>query len=260
MTVARVRKKVADRVKTHSGSTPSVTPDRATVRLDRQMENLIPDRTYDLTVELARLRRLRGKVIPPDVVAHMDQATMALVGSRATDRAVHVGTRAPHFTLPNTAGKDISLERLLNEGAVVLSFYRGVWCPFCNLELRALQQSAAEITRLGARLVAISGQTPDNSLSMAEKNGLTYEVLSDVGLTVARSYGLVFELPEYLQADYRELGHPLSQFNGTDQNTLPIPGTFVIDPAGIVRYAYVNPNYMYRADPAAVIAALRTLA
>ncbi|HEY0451807.1 peroxiredoxin-like family protein [Actinophytocola sp.] len=222
------------------------------------MKNLIPDHPYDLTVELTRLRGLRDEVIPPEVAAHMDQATAALVESKAADRAVGVGTRAPDFTLPNAAGKDISLKRLLNEGAVVVSFYRGIWCPFCNLELRALQQSAAELTRLGARLVAISGQTPDNSLSTAEKNGLTYEVLSDVGLTVARSYGLVFALPEYLQADYRELGHPLSQFNGTDQNTLPIPGTFVIDPAGVVRYAYVNPNYMYRADPAAVIAALRT--
>jgi peroxiredoxin len=224
------------------------------------METLIPDHPYDLTVELARLRRLRDKVIPLDVVAHMDQATTALVESKAADRAVSVGTRAPDFTLPDAAGKDVSLERLLREGAVVVSFYRGIWCPFCNLELRALQQSAAEITRLGGRLVAISGQTPDNSLSMAEKNGLTYEVLSDVGLTAARSYGLVFELPGYLQADYRELGHPLSQFNGTDRNDLPIPGTFVIDRAGIVRYAYVNPNYMYRADPAAVTAALRTLA
>lgn len=224
------------------------------------MENLIPDRVYDLTVELARLRSLRDEVIPPAVAAHMDQATKALDESNAADRAVRVGDRAPDFTLPNIAGNDISLERLLNEGAVVVSFYRGIWCPFCSLELRALQESAAEFTRLGGRLVAISGQTPDNSLSTAEKNGLTYEVLSDVGLTVAKSYGLVFTLPDYLQADYRELGHPVSKFNGTDQNTLPIPGTFVIDPAGIVRYAYVNPNYMYRADPTAVIAALRTLA
>jgi peroxiredoxin len=224
------------------------------------MENLMPEGPYyDLTVDLARLRGLRGKVIPPDVIAHMDQAISAQVESKATDLAVNVGARAPDFKLPNIAGEDISLNELLNEGAVVISFYRGIWCPFCNLELRALQQSAAEITRIGARLVAISGQTPDNSLSTAEKNGLTYEVLSDVGLTVARSYGLVFELPEYLQEDYRELGHPVPQFNGTDQNTLPIPGTFVIDPAGIVRYAYVNANYMYRADPAAVIAALRTL-
>jgi peroxiredoxin len=224
------------------------------------MENLVPDRLYDLAVELARVRRLRDEVIPPAVAAHMDQATMALVESKAADRAVSVGARAPDFTLPNTVGKDISLKRLLNEGAVVVSFYRGVWCPFCNLELRALQQCAAEITKLDSRLVAISGQTPDNSLSMAEKNGLTYEVLSDVGLAAARSYGLVFELPAYLQADYRELGHPVSQFNGTDQNTLPIPATFVIDPSGIVRFAYVNPNYMYRADPTAIIAALRTLA
>ncbi len=224
------------------------------------METLIPDRVYDLTAELARLRGLRDEVIPQDVASHMDRATAELVESKAADRAVTVGSRAPDFTLPNAVGKDISLRRLLNEGPVVVSFYRGIWCPFCNLELRALQQSTAEIVELGACLVAISGQTPDNSLSTAEKNGLTYEVLSDAGLAVARSYGLVFELPEYLQTDYRELGHPLPQFNGTDQQTLPIPGTFVIDPAGIVRFAYVNPDYMHRADPATVIAALRTLA
>ena len=85
-------------------------------------------------------------------------------------------------------------------------------------------------------------------------------MLSDAGLAVARSYGVVFEQPGYLQADYRELGHPLPQFNGTDEQILPIPGTLVIDPAGIVRFAYVNPNYMHRADPAAVIATLRALA
>jgi peroxiredoxin len=220
----------------------------------------LPDGVYDLTVELARLRGMRDEVIPPDVVSHMDRATAELIESNAADRAVKVGSRAPDFTLPNAVGKDISLRRLLTEGPVVVSFYRGIWCPFCSLELRALQQSTAEIVELGARLVAISGQTPDNSLSTAEKNGLSYEVLSDAGLAVARSYGLVFELPEYPQTDYRELGHPLPQFNGTDQQTLPIPGTFVIDPAGIVRFAYVNPNYMYRADPATVLAALRTLA
>jgi peroxiredoxin len=211
-------------------------------------------------VELARLRYLRDDVIPPDVAAHMDKATTALIESNTADRAVGAGSSAPDFTLPNALGEDISLNRLLNEGPVVLSFYRGAWCPFCNLELRALEQAVPDITALGARLVAVSGQTPDNSLSMMEKNGLTYDVLSDVGLTVAKSYGLVFELPDYLQTDYRALGHPIPRFNGTDQQTLPIPGTFVIDPTGIIRYAYVNPNYMYRADPTAIVAALRTLA
>jgi peroxiredoxin len=223
------------------------------------MENLIPDRSFDLSTELARLRHMRDDVIPPQVAAHMDQATAALIAAKAADRAVSVGSSAPDFTLPNAIGEDISLKRLLNEGPVVVSFYRGIWCPFCNLELRALQQAAPEITALGARLTAISGQTPDNSLSMAEKNGLTYDVLSDVGLTVAKAYGLVFELPDYLQKDYRELGHPIPRFNGTDEHTLPIPATFVIDSAGRVRYAYVNPNYMYRADPAAILTALRTL-
>ena len=224
------------------------------------MEDMIPGGPLDLTTELARLRGLRDDVIPRNVALHMDRATADLVKSKAADRAVKVGSRAPDFTLPNAVGEYISLRRLLDEGPVVVSFYRGIWCPFCNLELRALQQSAAEIIELGGRLVAISGQTPDNSLTTAEKNGLTYDVLSDAGLAVARSYGLVFELPGYLQADYRELDHPLPQFNGTDQQILPIPGTLVIDPAGIVRFAYVNPNYMHRADPAAVIATLRALA
>lgn len=224
------------------------------------MENLIPDGPFDLSVELTRLRQMRDDVIPPQVAAHMDQATMALIASKVADGAVDVGSSAPDFTLPNAAGEDISLARLLDDGPVVISFYRGVWCPFCNLELRALERAVPDITALGARLVAISGQTPDNSLSMAEKNGLTYDVLSDVGLTVAKSYGLVFELPDYLQADYRELGHPIPRFNGTDTYALPIPATFVLDSAGAVRYAYVNPNYMYRADPPAILTALRTLA
>jgi peroxiredoxin len=126
--------------------------------------------------------------------------------------------------------------------------------------LRALQQSAAEITELGASLVAISGQTPDNSLSTAEKNGLTFEVLSDAGLAVAGRTGLSSSCPSISRRTTGNSATPLAQFYGTDQQTLPIPGTFVIDPAGIVRFAYVNPDYMYRADPAAVLAALRALA
>ena len=119
--------------------------------------------------------------------------------------------------------------------------------------------SLPQINRLGASLVAISGQTPDNSLSMAEKNELTYEVLSDVGLTVARSYGLVFRLPGYLQDAYERLGHPLPMFNGTGEQTLPLPATFVIARDGIVRFAYANPDYTHRADPKDILAVLESI-
>ncbi|TCC50413.1 AhpC/TSA family protein [Kribbella pittospori] len=219
----------------------------------------MPAGQFDLTKELGRWRELRDLAIPDDVAAAMDRATVALAASGLGGEIVSVGSRAPGFVLANAAGDKVSLEDLLARGPVVISFYRGVWCPFCNLEQRALQQALPQIVEHGAALVAISGMTPTNSTAMIEQNGLTYEVLTDPGLLVARSYGLVFELPEYLRQAYARLGHPIPRYNGTTEHTLPVPATFVVDSAGVIRFAYAVPNYMYRADPAHVIAALAAL-
>jgi peroxiredoxin len=116
-----------------------------------------------------------------------------------------------------------------------------------------------QINALGGALVAISGQTPDNSLSTVETHRLSYEVLSDIGLAVASSYGLVFWLPGYLQEAYEKLGHPIPAFNGAGQQSLPVPGTVVIDPDGIIQFARANPDYRYRADPDDILAALKSL-
>ncbi|GAA1315122.1 peroxiredoxin-like family protein [Pseudonocardia xinjiangensis] len=219
-----------------------------------------PVGSFDLPTELERFRTLRDSVVPEDVVTRMDRATAELVASALADQVPAVGEAAPSFRLPNATGAEVSLDRLLADGPVVVSFYRGAWCPFCNLELRALQQTLPQMRELGAALVAISLQTPDNSLTMVERHGLDFEVLSDVGGEVTRSYGLEFRLPEYLQESYELLGHPLPRFNGIDQHTLPVPATFVVDRDSIIRFAYVNPDYMYRADPADILAALRSIA
>ena len=219
----------------------------------------MPAGRFELTKELALWRELRRVAIPDDVAATMDRATAELADSRIAADVAAVGSRAPGFVLPNAVGEKVCLDDLLARGPVVISFYRGVWCPFCNLEQRALQQALPQITANGASLVAISGMTPDHSISMMERQGLTYEVLSDHGLLVARSYGLVFELPDDLREAYTRMGHPIPGFNGADEHTLPIPGTFVVDAGGIIRFAYANPNYMYRADPAGVVAALAAL-
>jgi peroxiredoxin len=219
----------------------------------------LPLGPFDLTNELARWRELRDVVVPAHVAAQMDRATMELAASQILTQVVAVGGQAPSFVLPNAVGKQVSLDQLLARGPVVISFYRGVWCPFCNLEQRALQQALPQITALGASLVAISGMTPDNSMSMVERLGLAYEVLTDAGLIVARRYGLVFELPEDLREAYSRMGHPIPHFNGTTEHTLPIAATYVVDNDGIVRFAYANPNYMHRADPADVLAALAAL-
>jgi peroxiredoxin len=219
----------------------------------------LPAGPFELMAELGRFRNMRDDVIPATITSLMDTATEELVEGKLADQVVGVGSEAPGFSLPNASGQQVTLSQMLARGPVVISFYRGIWCPFCNLEQRALQQYLPEINRLGASLVAISGQTPDNSLSMAEKNELTYEVLSDVGLTVATSYGLVFRLPGYLQDAYERLGHPLPMFNGTGEQTLPLPATFVIARDGIVRFAYANPDYTHRADPKDILAVLESI-
>jgi peroxiredoxin len=219
--------------------------------------DLLPRGNFELNAEMRRFREMRNRELPHPVTGAMDKATAELVDSYFTDLVVTVGEAAPPFSLPDARGRKVSLGDLLLNGPVVLVFYRGLWCPFCNIHLRALQSVLPQITDLGATLVAVSGQTPDKTLATVERNDIDYPVLSDAGLTVARSYGLAFELPDYLREVYSGLGHPVPAFNGTSEHTLPIPGTFVIDTGAVVRFAHADPDYRYRADPADILAALR---
>ncbi|MGK7910889.1 MAG: peroxiredoxin-like family protein [Synechococcus sp.] len=197
--------------------------------------------------------------LPQDVRDSMSTATVELATSGILEAAISSGSTAPDFTLPNATGTTIQLSQLLSQGPVVLSFYRGQWCPYCNLELRALQQAFPDISAAGATLVAISPQTPDNSLSTVEKNELTFEVLSDVGNRVARDYGLVFQLPENLRPIYTGFGIDLPAHNGDETFELPIAATYVIATDGTVAHAFVDADYTKRLDPADIAAALRAL-
>lgn len=167
--------------------------------------------------------------------------------------------RAPDFTLPNAIGKEVRLTDRLAIGPVILTFYRGGWCPYCNLELRAYQQVLPQIQKLGASLIAVSPQTPDASLSTAEKNNLEFDVLSDVASKIARAYGIAFEIPDELKALYTKLGHALPETNGTDDWTLPVPATFVIDQNGRIALAYIDVDYRNRLEPVEAIALLKRL-
>jgi len=175
--------------------------------------------------------------------------------------AAQVGQLAPEFTLPDAHGTEISLAHLLSKGPVVLSFYRGEWCPFCNLELNAFQRLLPEIDALGATLVAISPEKPDFALAIAEKNKLTFPVLSDLGNAVARAYGLVFASTPEAKALLLDTFHlDLAERNGDASWELPIPGTFVIDTQRTIRFAHVDPNYMTgRANPETVLAVLHDI-
>ena len=162
--------------------------------------------------------------------------------------------------LPDAQGRCVRLQSLLRQGPVVLVFYRGGWCPYCNLHLRGFQRALPEFQQFAAQIVAISPQLPDNSLSTQEKDELTFAVLSDVGNKVTRQFGIVFQIGEKLQKLYRKFGHPLDLFNGPDgAQHLPVPATFLVDGKGVIRLAHVDVDYTRRLDPDDVITTLRQL-
>jgi peroxiredoxin len=187
------------------------------------------------------------------------KAINELNSSDIVDQTLKVGDMIPNFILPNAFGQPIELQKLLASGPVVISFFRGSWCPFCNLELAALQEALPAIKTLGASLIAISPQTSRYTISTVEKHQLTYEVLSDRSNHVARKFGIVFQISEYLRPVLEEMGHVLPRHNGDESFELPIPATFVVSQEGKIIYAFVEPDYTKRLDPIEIVGILRNI-
>ncbi len=212
-----------------------------------------------LTQDLANLAAQNADRIPAEAQAVMAQAADDIAQLGLEDKSLKTGDRLPEFTLSNAVGKSVNISNLLQQGPLVIAFYRGGWCPYCNLELRALQQALPAIEAQGARLVAIAPETPDNSLSTQEKNDLSFEVLSDIGNQVARELGLVFTLPEYLRPVYQSFGIDVAAHNGDENFELPVPATYVVTPEGKIVHHFVNVDYKQREDPENILAVLRSL-
>ncbi|MBD0777876.1 AhpC/TSA family protein [Maribacter sp. ANRC-HE7] len=175
--------------------------------------------------------------------------------------AIKIGQKAPGFELPNPEGESIRLNALLEKGPVVITFYRGNWCPYCNLQLRALQARLDEIHALGATLVAISPQVPDGSLTDDEISKMDFIVLSDQDAKVALQYGVAWEVPEFLAEHMRvDRKLDLDKINNGNGNVLPIPATFVVGRDAVVTWRYVNVDYRTRSEPDEIIEALKKLA
>ena len=188
-------------------------------------------------------------------VAQMTAADNASLLLQAA-RALKAGDRFPALSLTDQLGRPVDLATLAAAGALVVTFYRGGWCPYCNLELRAYQKALAEIERLGARLIAVTPETPDNALSTSEKNELAFSVLSDDRGRLADALGIRFELSEAVKAYFVKAGHDLPARNGDDRWSLPTPATYVVEKGGRIALAFVDPDYRNRLDPSEAIAAL----
>ena len=212
-----------------------------------------------LTQDLADLAAQNAQKIPAEAQAVMARAGDDLAQLGLEDNSLKTGDRLPEFTLKNAVGKSVKSIDLLAKGPVVLAFYRGGWCPYCNLELRALQAALPDIQAAGAQLVAIAPETPDNSLTTQEKNDLSFEVLSDIGNQVARELGLVFTVPEYLRPIYEKFGIDIVAHNGDENFELPVPATYIVTPQGEIVHHFVNIDYRQREDPERILAVLKQL-
>jgi peroxiredoxin len=194
-----------------------------------------------------------------DILETMHRGTAELIASGQAGRALKAGSKAPDFTLNDSEGKPVSLAQLLAKGPLVVTFYRGVWCPYCNMELQAMEAALPEITARGASLVVISPQTAPNSRKSQRDNKLSFPILSDVRSEVAQAFGIRFTLNAELVEVYKSIKSDLPLFNDDPSWVLPMPARYVIGTDGIIAYAEVNPDYTRRPDPLELLPVLDRL-
>lgn len=213
-----------------------------------------------LQLKLDTIKQEFEASVPPQALAIMHASTQALVDSGQAARAVKRGDLAPGFSLLDSEGSIVSSQALLQTGPLVVTFYRGVWCPYCNLELQALESVRAEIEARGASLIAISQQTARNNRASRVDNALSFPILIDQGGTVANAFGIRWALEGDIKALFEQFGVSLEMFNGEPSWTLPMPARYVIDTDGVVAYAEVNPDYTQRPEPSELLPVLDALA
>ena len=212
-----------------------------------------------LLEKLTERRNASAQNLPAEIHQVMISETKALKAKALEQYAPKPGDIFPNFILGNQSGDEVQLIDLTAKGPVVVTFYRGGWCPYCNFELRAYQNVLDQITDAGAKLVAISPELPDASLTTIEKNELKFTVLSDPEAEFAKSLGIVFTLPDSLKPIYAEFGIDVEQHNGPGKFDLPLAATFVIGRDGKVVFVDVNADYTYRAEPSDIVDILASI-
>jgi len=216
-------------------------------------------RTPSFKEQVEALKEQMKAAAPADILAVFSREAEDLGLSDVAKNALQPGTKAPIFTLPNATGIEISLSDALGKGNVVLTFYRGIWCPYCNLQLKTYQEILPRIEAMGASLLAVSPNIPDHSLSMKEKHALSYEVLSDFDNQIAKLYKIVFSQSDAVADVGKKLGADIAAFNGVAKREIPVPATFIIDRQGIIQFTFANGDYTKRVEPQTVLDALDLL-
>ncbi|WP_062060289.1 peroxiredoxin-like family protein [Aquimarina longa] len=210
-----------------------------------------------LTEDLKARSEISAKKYSDSIHTIMNKGIQTIRDSNLISKALKTGDQIPEIILPNAAQINISVQEQLLTKKVILSFYRGGWCPYCNLELNALQKALPEFEKNGATLIAISPEIPDNSLTLSEKNNLSFEILSDLNNKIAKEFNLAFTLSQDLIEVYKGFKIDLEKSNGNPNQQLPISATYIINQNGTIIYDFIKEDYKERADPKELIKVLK---
>jgi len=218
----------------------------------------LPDLTDMISQYQAANQEKYAKLDP--YVKQVIADTKTNLAEKMSNPGLQIGEKAPDFSLPNAFGKTVKLSKLLEQGPVIVTFYRGAWCPFCNLQLQAYQRAMPVFKQYNASMVAITPQKPDQSVKQLKKTPLDFEVVSDLDSAVMKAYDLHFMLPEPLYEVYKKYWDlDIAEYNGEGRYELPVPGTFVLDQQGIVRAKFAYTDYTQRMEPRDILEALESI-
>ena len=211
-----------------------------------------------VTEKLDQRKASFAEKAPEQKVKDYEEGVKQVAESGVLESAINVGDTAPEFTLPNAAGEQVILSELLKDGPVVMIWYRGEWCPYCNIYLEDIQAHAQAFKDAGANVVAISPETPDRGWSLQDKLDLDFHVLSDEQSVIAKEYGVVYTLPEKI-AGYLQEAFDIHTKNNDDRNLLPLAASYVINQDGVVTYAFIDPDYRKRAETETLLDEVKAL-
>ena len=228
-----------------------------TMSKPKTMEITMPEEP-SLQDELNEKRDAFNATAPEEKKKTYAEGIETVANSGVLENALQVGDKAPDFTLKNATGESVKLSEYLKKGPVVLTWYRGGWCPYCNITLNRLQKELPKFTALGANLLALSPEVPDSSMSTKEKNNLEFEVLNDIGNKVAREYGVVYKLPDPIGIAYQN-SFDLHKYNGDESDELPLSATYIIAQDGTIKFAFLDAEYRNRAEPAELLKILASI-
>ncbi|WP_437918839.1 peroxiredoxin-like family protein [Sphingobacterium sp. LRF_L2] len=207
----------------------------------------------NLEKQIDELNRNLATDLPAHILEAFQTSIIELKQQHFEKKSIQVGDKFPQFSLKNTKGEYLSLQHLLKKGKLIIAFFRGSWCPYCNLELQELQRRLNELQEKSATLVAISPQVVVENTALKSKHHLQFEILQDLDNHLSKQLGIAFTLSPSFLPHYQSLGIHLETYNGNDKNELPIPAVFIVEKDKTISYRFLDSDYMNRIDIQALI-------